>query len=180
MRGHLAWELKYVSETPRPEGWARVRAGEGAGRAYLSSPIDRPPTFSDAKRGPARDGRGDEYGQRGGCGAVPAVPAAPREDRHEPDADGAKSEVIADKGLQGKSPPSRQRQNRPVPNLFKISQPVAKIPGPRTRTREVPYPPNSKRTQLSVTRTALSERTGEAMAVINKASHVQIETPAAW
>ena len=97
MRGHLAWELKYVSETPRPEGWARVRAGEGAGRAYLSSPIDGQPTFSDAKRGPARDGRGDEYGQRGGFGAVPAVPAAPREDRHEPDEDGAKSEVMADK-----------------------------------------------------------------------------------
>ena len=74
-----------------------MRAGEGAGRAYLSSPIDGQPTFSDAKRGPARDGRGDEYGQRGGCGAVPAVPAAPREDRHEPDADGAKSAVIADK-----------------------------------------------------------------------------------
>ena len=74
-----------------------MRAGEGAGRAYLSSPIDGQPTFSDAKRGPARDGRGDEYGQRGGCGAVPAVPAAPREDRHEPDEDGAKSEVIADK-----------------------------------------------------------------------------------
>ena len=84
--------------TPRPEGWARVRAGEGVGRAYLSSPIDGQPTFSDAKRGPARDGRGDEYGQRGGCGAVPAVvPAAPREGRHEPDEDGAKSEVIADK-----------------------------------------------------------------------------------
>ena len=97
VRGHLPWELKDVSDTPRPEGWARVRAGEGAGRAYLSSPIDGPPTFSDAKRGPARDGRGDEYGQRGGCGAVPAVPAAPREDRHEPDADGAKSAVIADK-----------------------------------------------------------------------------------
>ena len=74
-----------------------MRAGEGAGRAYLSSPIDGQPTFSDAKRGPARDGRGDEYGQRGGCGAVPAVPAAPREDRHEPDEDGAKSAVIADK-----------------------------------------------------------------------------------
>ena len=28
---------------------------------------------------------------------MPAVPAAPREDRHEPDEDGAKSEVIADK-----------------------------------------------------------------------------------
>ena len=97
MRGNIISNLGYFSETPRPKGWARVRAGEGAGRAYLSSPIDGPPTFSDAKRGPARDGRGDEYGQRGGCGAVPAVPAAPREDRHEPDADGAKSEVIADK-----------------------------------------------------------------------------------
>ena len=97
MRGNIISNLGYVSETPRPKGWARVRAGEGAGRAYLSSPIDGQPTFSDAKRGPARDGRGDEYGQRGGCGAVPAVPAAPREDRHEPDEDGAKSEVIADK-----------------------------------------------------------------------------------
>ena len=97
VRGHFFFTIGYVSAPPRPEGWARVRAGEGAGRAYLSSPIDGPPTFSDAKRGPARDGRGDEYGQRGGCGAVPAVPAAPREDRHEPDADGAKSAVIADK-----------------------------------------------------------------------------------
>ena len=109
VRGHLAWERKYVSETPRPEGWARVQGGEGAGSSYLSSAIDGRLTFSDAKRGPARDGRGDEYGQRGGCGAVPAVPAAPREDHHEPVEDGAKSEVIADKeaalqGLQDKSP----------------------------------------------------------------------------
>ena len=58
VRGNIISNLGYVSETPRPKGWARVRAGEGAGRAYLSSPIDGPPTFSDAKRGPARDGAG--------------------------------------------------------------------------------------------------------------------------
>ena len=75
-----------------------MRGGEGAGSAYLSSVIDGRLTFSDAKRGPARNGGGDEYGQRGGFGAVPAVPAAPREDLHEPDEDGAKSEVMADKG----------------------------------------------------------------------------------
>ena len=74
-----------------------MRGGEGAGSAYLSSVIDGRLTFSDAKRGPARNGGGDEYGQRGGFGAVPAVPAAPREDLHEPDEDGAKSEVMADK-----------------------------------------------------------------------------------
>ena len=73
-----------------------MRGGEGAGSAYLSSVIDGRLTFSDAKRGPARNGGGDEYGQRGGCGAVPAVPRAPREERHEPDKDGAKSEVMAD------------------------------------------------------------------------------------
>ena len=97
VRGHLAWERKYVSARPWPEGWARVQGGEGAGSSYLSSVIDGRLTFSDAKRGPARNGGGDEYGQRGGFGAVPAVPAAPREDRHEPDDDGAKSEVMADK-----------------------------------------------------------------------------------
>ena len=98
VRGHLAWERKYVSARPGPEGWARVQGGEGAGSSYLSSAIDGRLTFSDAKRGPARDGGGDEYGQRGGFGAVPAVPAAPREDLHEPDEDGAKSEVMADRG----------------------------------------------------------------------------------
>ena len=74
-----------------------MQGGEGAGSSYLSSAIDGRLTFSDAKRGPARDGGGDEYGQRGGFAAVPAVPAAPREDRHEPDEDGAKSEVMAEK-----------------------------------------------------------------------------------
>ena len=94
-REWISSTIQYVSARPGPEGWARVRAGEGAGQAYLSSAVA---IFSDAKRSPARDGGGDEYGQRGGFEAVPAVPAAPREDRHEPDEDGAKSEVMADRG----------------------------------------------------------------------------------
>ena len=98
VRERISSTLQYVSARPGPEGWARVQGGEGAGSSYLSSAIDGRLTFSDAKRGPARDGRVDEYGQRGGFGAVPAVPAAPREDRHEPDEDGAKSEVMADEG----------------------------------------------------------------------------------
>ena len=97
VRERISSTLQYVSARPGPEGWARVQGGEGAGSSYLSSAIDGRLTFSDAKRGPARDGRVDEYGQRGGFGAVPAVPAAPREDLHEPDEDGAKSEVMADK-----------------------------------------------------------------------------------
>ena len=95
-----------------------MQGGESAGSSYLSLAIDGQPTFSDAKRGPARDGRGDEYGQRGGCCAVPEVPAAPQEDRHEPDEDGAKSEVIALQGLQGKSPSSRPEAKSPCPQLI--------------------------------------------------------------
>ena len=88
---------EYVSARPGPEGWARVRAGEGAGRAYLSSPIAPQHTFSDARWRPVRDGGDGEYGQRGGFGAVPAVPAAPRKGHGEGDAHGPEISPGADK-----------------------------------------------------------------------------------
>ena len=119
---------KYVSTRPGPEGWARVRAGEGAGQAYLSFAIDWRLTSSDAKRGPARDGGGDEYGQRGAFGAVRAVPGAPREGHRQRDEDGAKT---AESGEQEPcsplKPSSQGPENQRVPNLFKISQPVREI-----------------------------------------------------
>ena len=96
-RGWIFFRRKYVSTRPGPEGWARVRAGEGAGQAYLSFAIDWRLTSSDAKRGPARDGGGDEYGQRGAFGAVRAVPGAPREGHRQRDEDGAKTAESGEK-----------------------------------------------------------------------------------
>jgi len=78
-RGWIFLARKYVSGTSGPEVRAQARGAEGAGQAYLSFAIDWRLTSSDAKRGPARDGGGDEYGQRGAFGAVRAVPGAPRE-----------------------------------------------------------------------------------------------------
>ena len=67
-RGNLNSTFKYVSATCRPEGWARVRGGEGAGKAYLCSPINCRHGFLTPKKTCARRGGGDEYWQRGGFG----------------------------------------------------------------------------------------------------------------
>ena len=109
---------KYVSTRPGPEGWARVRAGEGAGQAYLSFAIDWRLTSSDAKRGPARDGGGDEYGQRGAFGAVRAVPGAPREGHRQRDEDGAKTAESGEQEPCSPLKPSRQGPENQCPQLI--------------------------------------------------------------
>ena len=53
VRGHLAWERKYVSARPGPEGWARVQGGKGAGSSYLSSAI-APAPHSQTPKGALR------------------------------------------------------------------------------------------------------------------------------
>ena len=123
-RGWIFFTRKYVSTRPGPEGWARVRAGEGAGQAYLSFAIDWRLTSSDAKRGPARDGGGDEYGQRGTFGAVRAVPGAPREGHRQRDEDGAKTAESGEKSPALPKSQAAKALKASVPNLFKISQPV--------------------------------------------------------
>ena len=102
-----------------------MQGGESAGSSYLSLAIDGQPTFSDAKR---------DLRATGGVMSMGRGAAAARCRRYQlrrertvmsPMKTAQRARSSPCKAFKARALQAARRQNRPVPDLFKISQPVA-------------------------------------------------------